>query len=277
MNAICTWLLSLPPLFWSAILTSFLTLGGVLLLDRGNTKRLKLQLESVAEEAKIARAATLRKDVYLKTVGELSRGMASLAKLPQADLTNENFSDGFNNFYEIAAQFQLIGELNTSILMTKFVGEISAIQMRALARLPPIFEEKLNADRHGAQRLFAEKKVNDTLDEQKSLENAGLSASIDFSRLTADHEFWMENSQTNFNSQMLHTENKDRLSRAANDALMDDLATCEDCRVELLIEMRRELGFDSDITMYRKAMKDAQNKIFKETRETISKFTTQSS
>ena len=272
MSTVLAWLVSLPPLFWSAIFTSFLTLGGVLLIDRGNTKRLKQQLESGAEEAKIARAATLRKEVYLKTVAELSKGMASLAKLPQADLTDSNFSDGFNNFYEIAAQFQLVGELSTSILMTKFVGELSSIHMKAIARLPAIYDEKLKSDGYDAQRIEANKKCLDILAEQKRLESAGLNTSAEFARLAVDHKFWHKNSQENFTKQTLHSDNKNSLSRAADDSLMNDLATCRNSQIDLLVKMRMELGFESDITMYRKAMEEAQNRIFKETREIISKM-----
>ena len=272
MNAVLTGLLSLPPLFWSAIFASFLTLGGVLLIDRGNTKRLKYQLESGAEEAKIARAATLRKEVYLKTVAELSKGVASLAKLPEADLTDSKFSDGFNNFYEIAAQFQLVGELSTSILMTKFVSEISSIHMKALARLPAIHDEKLKSDGYDTQRIEANKKCLDILAEQKRLEGAGLRTSAEFAKLSVDHKFWLTNSQENFAKQMMHTDNKNSLSRVANDSLMNDLATCRNSQIDLLVKMRMELGFESDITMYRKAIEEAQNKIFKETREIISKM-----
>lgn len=259
---------TIPAVFWSAIFGSVLTLGGVLLIDRGNTKRQKQQIENAAEEAKRARAATVRKEVYLKTASELTKGMANLGKLAQADLTNPNFSDGFNNFYETAAQFQLVAELDTSLLMIKYVAAIELIHHRAMSRLPAIFQEKISAA--GEEDTSKKSLANalETLAEQKALHKVHPEKTAEFSALQDVLVFWQQDSAMHHQKQLEHLAKQNELCKTAGSELMKDLHATADAQLDLLVQMRRELGFESDVTSYRKTMKEARGKV----QESVMKF-----
>lgn len=259
---------TIPAVFWSAIFGSVLTLGGVLIIDRGNTKRQKQQIENAAEEAKRARAATVRKEVYLKTASELTKGMANLGKLTQADLTNPNFSDGFNNFYEAAAQFQLVAELETSLLMIKYVAEIELIHFRAMGRLPAIFQEKISGAAEEESSKKSLENALETIVEQKALHKAHPEKKIEFSALQDTIVFWQQDSATHHQKQLVHLAAQNELSRNAGSELLKDLHTTADAQLDLLVQMRRELGFESDVTSYRRTMKEARGKV----QERVMKF-----
>ncbi len=66
------------------------TVGGVLISNGSNTKRLKLQLQHDANEKTKERTAALRREVYLRAVEELVKANAHLATLPQLDLSKTN-------------------------------------------------------------------------------------------------------------------------------------------------------------------------------------------
>lgn len=70
---------SVPDVIWSGLLASFLTLGGVLLSNRGYTQRLRLQLDHDAAEKTKERTAILRRETYLRAAEELVRVNAYLA------------------------------------------------------------------------------------------------------------------------------------------------------------------------------------------------------
>lgn len=270
------WFGTVPAVFWSAIFGSVLTLGGVVLLDRGNSKRQKQQLESAAEEAKRARAAAVRKDVYLKTALELTKGMERLGKLSYSDPTTSDFSSGFNDFYEAASQFQLVAELSTSLLMVKLVGEVNGIHLKAMARTPAIYSEKLSADNCGAERTKAGEKMDEIFDEQKELAKNGKSTSDQFQTLTRNLEFWKKVRDEQYEKQMLHLDQKSKLTFTAGEELIADLKLVGNFQMDLLVQMRRELGFESDVTLYRKTMKEAREKLDAGLKEVMGKITAQS-
>lgn len=255
------WFEAVPAVFWSAIFGSVLTLGGVVLLDRGNSKRQKQQLENAAEEAKRARAATVRKEVYLKTALELTRGMERLGKLSYADPTIPGFSSGFNDFYEAASQFQLVAELSTSLLMVRLVGEVNGIHLKAMARIPAIYNEKLSADICNSEQEKATKRMDEIFSEQTALAKENKGTSNQFQVLTSNLNFWEKVREEQHAKQMLHLDQKSKLLLIAGEELIADLKSAGNFQMDLLIQMRRELGFESDVTLYRKTMKEAREKL----------------
>ena len=69
---------TIPDVIWSGLIASVLTLGGVLISNRSNSSRLKLQLRHDAEQKTTERTASLRRDVYLEAAEQLTKANAYL-------------------------------------------------------------------------------------------------------------------------------------------------------------------------------------------------------
>ena len=65
MSNIVDFLTSIPGTVWSGFIGALIALSGVLISNRNNTERLRIQLEHDAAEKQRERITALRRDVYL--------------------------------------------------------------------------------------------------------------------------------------------------------------------------------------------------------------------
>lgn len=107
---------NIPDVIWSGIIASALTLSGILISNRSNTTRLKLQLTHDREEKAKERTSSMRREVYLKATEELVKLNAFLASLPQQDLSKSDLGAGFVGFQSAFARLQLVAEPKTTLL-----------------------------------------------------------------------------------------------------------------------------------------------------------------
>jgi hypothetical protein len=107
---------NVPDVIWSGIIASVLTLSGVLVANRSNTTRLKVQLTHDREEKAKERISSMRREVCLMAVEELVKINAFLGSLPQQDILKNNLADGFVGFQSASARLQLVAEPKTTLL-----------------------------------------------------------------------------------------------------------------------------------------------------------------
>jgi hypothetical protein len=129
---------SVPDVIWSGLIASVLALGGVLIIDGRNTKRLKLQLEHDANEKAKERTATLRREVYLPAMEELVNANAHLASLPQLDLSKVNAADGLREFFGASAKLQLVAEPKTAVLANELTALYGELVLKLVAKSVPL-------------------------------------------------------------------------------------------------------------------------------------------
>jgi hypothetical protein len=134
--------LSIPDVIWSGLIASFLTLTGVFFSNRGNTKRLLLQLKHDADENQRERTAELRRDVYLLAAEELTKANRHLATLTQIDLSKVNAADGLQGFFAAIAKLQLVTEPDTSMLVNNLSAAYNELFLRMMADLTSIQNAK---------------------------------------------------------------------------------------------------------------------------------------
>src|SRR5262245_53109824 len=68
----------IPDVVWSGIIASLLTLSGVLISNKSNTARLRMQLNHDAEQKERDRKATIRREVYIRAAEELVKANTHL-------------------------------------------------------------------------------------------------------------------------------------------------------------------------------------------------------
>jgi hypothetical protein len=104
---------TIPTVVWAALLA----LGGVVLSNRENTKRLIRQLQHEAAENAKNRISEVRRQVYAQFAHELTRANGFLASIPTLDPGKSNLARGLAALAGEAAKVQLIAEPKTSLLV----------------------------------------------------------------------------------------------------------------------------------------------------------------
>lgn len=138
MALLISLLASIPGVIWSGVVGAALALCGVLVSNRGNTARLRIQLDHDAREKGKERTAALRRDVYQRVVEELVKANVHLAGLPSLDPTKVNIGEGLQGFFSTAARLQLVAEPKTALLMNTLVSEYGELLIDLMAELMPV-------------------------------------------------------------------------------------------------------------------------------------------
>lgn len=244
---ITSFLGSIPDIIWSGVIASVLTMSGVLISNRSNTMRLRIQLKHDSDEKVKERTASLRKEVYLETVSELVKANSHLASLPQLDITKINLSDGMQGFFASSARLQLVAEPKTALLLNQFSAEYGVLVFKLIAYLMPVSTAK--ADIQIANDLYSEAQVEvkRILGEMNRLNESGESNPLAFSALQSSFDFYSE--QSNKYADELATA-WDRFNRGNVEfqkflfSWMRDMAPKQ---VPVMVEIRRDLGLTGSL------------------------------
>jgi len=131
---------------WAAVIASLLTLGGVMLTNRGNNKRLISQLEHDAKERENVRLMELRKSVYLESVEAISRNHLIVAQMPNLELSDYEIVQVFEKSSSSISKVNLVGSESTVRAMSKLSSELGAIYMKLSAKRLPLISRKVDIE-----------------------------------------------------------------------------------------------------------------------------------
>jgi len=247
MQEIIALLKSIPDVIWSAFLASILTLSGVLISNRSNTTRLRLQLEHDGREKQKERVAALRRDVYLRTVEELVKANAHLASLPQIDITKINIGEGFQGFFSVSARLQLVAEPKTAILVNALVAEYGELIVKMMVYLIPVSDAKSSIAIADDHYVKSQSEISRILSEMKKINEAGNPNPIVFAVLKSSFE-----SQQKLSDQ--YAQERDSAWGRFNSAniefqkfILSQLRIISPKQIPVLIEIRRDLGLTGSI------------------------------
>lgn len=190
-------LLSLvPSVVWSGLIASIVTLGGVMISNASNTKRLLKQLEHDADQKERDRLNNLRKEVYLKAAEETAKVGGFFARIPSIDPVTQNIGDGLSEFQSASAKLQLVAQPEAVALARELNVKYGEILLQLLKESTPIhhiniqikisdsFFEKNQTE---ASRIIAEMKQINESGKNNSEKFIALKNSLDESQSLADH------------------------------------------------------------------------------------------
>lgn len=240
-------LASVPDVIWSGVIASVLTLSGVLISNRSNTGRLKIQLQHDATEKTKERTATLRREVYLRTAEELVKVNAHLAGLPQIDITKSNVADGLQGFFSAAARLQLVAEPHTALLVNKLAAEYGELVFLLMAQLIPVSQAK--SDIQIADDLYtkAQAEVTRILGQMTRLNESGKPEPEVF--LALQTSFTFQNEQ----SRKFAEQRGDAWKRFTASTfifqkfLLTQIRSLAPKQIPVMVEIRRDLGLTSEL------------------------------
>ena len=85
----------IPASFWGVVVGSFLSLGGVVVSNRANDRRLCQQLAHDRELKNRERELSLRKDIYLSAAEAIATGINSLGSFANLDISNDKLTAAY--------------------------------------------------------------------------------------------------------------------------------------------------------------------------------------
>jgi len=254
MNQILDLVRAVPDVVWSGLIASVLTLGGVLISNRSNSTRLRIQLHHDADQKARERIATMRREVYLKAVEELTKANSHLAGLSQMDPTKTNLAEGLQGFFAAAAKLQLVAEPKTALLVNGLVASYGELLLRLMGRALPLHDVRSDISIHDSLYNSAQEQVARILREMAEFNESAqvddqvfgaLERSIEGFRARASkHAADRANAWAQFNS----------LNVEFCKQLFTDLREVGEQQIPVLVEIRRDLGLTSELVAYREQM-----------------------
>ena len=132
----------IPPAFWGVVVGSFFSLGGVVLTNRANYKRLRAQLAHDRELRNRDRELALRKDVYLAAAEAISAGFISVGNFANLDIPDDKVTEAYLEKAPAIAKVHVIAKQETVRAVASVLGELGAVYLRLFAKRVPLGFQK---------------------------------------------------------------------------------------------------------------------------------------
>lgn len=234
----------IPPVVWSGLGASALTVGGVLLANWDNTRRLRMQHAHDASESAKERLAVLRRDVYLTAAEEMTKATAHLASLPRLDPTKDDLSAGMQGFLRAANKVQVVCSPGTVSKVINLVGTYNELYLTLLMRAKPIHD--LNAEYSYWDESYNEAQANATriLDQMQLFNESARTDNQVFNALQVSFDVTRSTAQQYARERESRTERKNALHLAFVQTLRAEIRRLMEAQLPVLAAIRGELELD---------------------------------
>ena len=261
MTALFDFLRSIPDVIWSGIIASAITLSGVLISNRSNTNRLRIQLQHDATEKAKERTAILRREVYLRAAEELTKANSHLASLPQSDLAKINAADGLQGFFAAAAKLQLVAEPKTALLVNQLVASYGELLLRLMARLIPLQKARTDISINDDLYSKAQAEVTRVLAEMAKFNEAAQVNNAVFTALQRAFDEYQSQAKMHATERSASWAEFNRLNVEFYKQLLTDMRGLGEQQIPVLIEIRRDLGLTAELGPFREQMEAQWNRM----------------
>lgn len=247
---------SIPEGIWTAFIATVSALGGVVISNRSNLKRQREQLAHDAQERERERHSGLRREVYLEVVTKLTRAMASLAALPQRDVSKEEFGAEVREFGVAAAKLQLVAEQETARVASELAAHVGAISIRLMGKVLALDQLRREIRLYEANREEAQSDAGKVAQHMVEAQRAGAVNAASFQQLRETRHLLLAKAAA-FAKQS--AEASDRLASQTIEFLKEALAATNstlDRQAAALAAIRHDLGLATDKDALKAQMED---------------------
>lgn len=239
-----------PDVVWSGVIASTITLLGVFLANLSNNRRLRLQLNHESIEKERARAADLRRDVFLPAAEELIKAMNFLSGLPKADLRKINPMEEVQGFFAASAKLHLVADERTAEPVAEFSAAFGQLLMRVISKIVPLQTIQIDIEiLDGLYEKF-QADANRVLSERGRMVETGNNDRALFELLGKAFETHQEMATEYAQERAEKWERYNELMREFVIFLMTEMRAVSQLQIPLLVALRRDLGFNTDTGLY---------------------------
>lgn len=252
-TATINYIAAIPDVVWSGLIASLITLSGVMLSNRSNTKRLILQLKHDAEQKERDRLNNLRRDVYLNCIEEASKVPAYFGKIPMLDPTTTSIGEGLADFISASAKVQMVSQPETANLTAELTTKYGEIFALLLEKASPIHDSNSTIKISGDLYQRNQSEIDRILAEMKLMNE---SVSHDEARYLA-----LERSLENTKNLVVHfSEEREKAFQFRDEALSDymqflfqEMKKTMTLQNEVAACIKRELNIEFDADASKKS------------------------
>jgi len=252
-----------PPVIWAALIA----LGGVILSNRGNTKRLIKQMQHEASENAKDRISATRREVYAQFTLELSQANGFLASIPTLDPGKSNLADGLAAFAGEAAKVQLLAEPGTALLVGELASSYATLMLELMLKAMPAHKAKTDINVADERLRAAVAESSRALGEMTKYNESGNRDQRLFEILKATFKSSREQADKYASERAAAWAVFHRAHLTFLRFLMDRLSLLAPKNIPVLVELRRDLGL-SQLDGYEEQLQETWEK----TREALEQF-----
>lgn len=247
MNYIYPWLSSIPAVIWSGVIASILTLSGVLISNKSNTKRLKIQLEHDAKQKSEDRKSIIKREVYLDLAKEATKATNYLAGIANIDIVKINISDGMKDYFIAANKLTLIAETKTVIAVNELSGELGKATFEAMPMLldisgvvnkVAIYQKYYDEGQLEINRIIAAMRAFNELPMPKDFQQ--------FHLLQQSYDYQVQTQSENSRNLNSYLKQKAELTIKFGLGILPRLSIIIDKQLLVVLRIREEIGINTD-------------------------------
>jgi len=128
----------IPATFWGVVIGSFFSLGGIVIANRANDRRLRKQFKYDREMRNRDRELSLRKDVYLSAAEAVSAGITAIGRFADFEIPNNKLTEAYIDKSPAIAKAHVIANERTVAALTNLEIELSAAYLHLFAKRNPL-------------------------------------------------------------------------------------------------------------------------------------------
>ncbi|WP_077045828.1 hypothetical protein [Pseudomonas sp. KK4] len=237
---------SVPDVIWSGIVASGITLFGVMLSNRDNTRRLKMQIDHDSKEKAKDKMSNLRRDVYLKVIEDIEATNLHLGTLSNRDLVNSNMNVEILAITASIAKLKLVAEPETARLAGELSAAFGALFLKLMPRLLPLLNATSDIEINDSAYIANSAEASRILRDLHKFNEEGRQDAMIFQALQNNYDFFFAQAQQYSDARALAYVNRDVRMREFNAMLVPEMKKLSKLQLKVMIAIRKDLGIASD-------------------------------
>ena len=200
------------------------------------------------------RTATLRREVYLSAVEELTKANSHLASLPQTDPAKANIAEGIQGFFGAAAKLQLVAEPKTALLVNQLVATYGELLLRLMERAIPLHKIRSDISINDDLYIRAQAQVTRVLVEMTKFNEAAHVNDAVFAALQRSFEGYQAQTLKYAAKRKAAWNKFNCLNVEFCRQLLTEMRIVGEQQIPVLVEIRRDLGLTTELAAFRQQM-----------------------
>lgn len=241
---------TVPSTIWAGIGGATIAFTGVIISNRGNTIRQRVQLQHDAIEKAKDRTANMRREVYLKVVEEITIASGYLGSLAGRDLITTDVYKDLQGLSISAAKVQIVAENETALLTNELGTVYGELLIDLMGKLAPLQETRTDIEINTKYYDGAQSKMTRVLDKMAELAEGARVDTETFEALQRAFSSYLEESEKYAIARGAAWDKHNSLVIEFNKSLMLKMRDVAKYHVPMMVSIRKELGLTADIDIY---------------------------
>jgi len=238
---------SIPSAFWSGFVAALSALAVVMISNRSSNKRLEIQLKHDADEKANEKISSLRKEVYLKAVEDISSTNVHISSIATRDLTKTDMNSELETITASMEKLKIVAEPETASVAEELSQAYVLLILSILPRVVPLQDARsdieINDDLYN--RSFAD--ASRVLQQMHKFNEEACQDKVLFQALQRSYEWFSNQSEEYAEARAAAYKRRDELLLEFNAGLLPRMKELSKIQLKLTGCIRKELSLSFDL------------------------------